>query len=44
MIREKECGILASLGLIELLIICGGIVLLIVGAVMVYVFVTQRNK
>ena len=35
---------LASLGLIEILLICGGVVVLGVGAALVYVFVTQRNK
>ncbi len=34
----------ASIGLIEILVICGGIALLAVGGVLVYLFITQRNK
>jgi len=34
----------ASIGMVELLVICGGIVVLGVGAALIYVFITQRNK
>lgn len=33
-----------SLGIVSLLAICGVIVLLVAGGVLVYVFSTQRNK